>query len=104
MSGDFCSGCLRQGEISLCYAFLFEGGRLQVLRMVFAGVAPVPIRVTAAERCLARQEKASLQPAAAAHEIMEHIRPSLCCMQGNEGKPSQMEALIQQSLEAALRS
>lgn len=104
MSGDFCSGCLRQGEISLCYAFLFEGGRLQVLRMVFAGVAPVPIRVTAAERCLAQQEKASLQPAAAAHEIMEHIRPSLCCMQGNEGKPLQMEALIQQSLEVALRS
>ena len=98
MSGDFHSGCLRQGEITLSYAFLLAGGRVQIARLVFGGIAPVPVRLAQGERRLEHREVTALEPQADAAAVLETIRPQLCPTANNTEKPAAMEALLRQCL------
>ena len=98
MSGDFHSGCLRQGEITLSYAFLLAGGRVQIARLVFGGIAPVPVRLAQGERRLEHREVTALDPQTDAAAVLETIRPQLCPTANNTEKPAAMEALLRQCL------
>ena len=98
MSGDFHSGCLRQGEITLSYAFLLAGGRVQIARLVFGGIAPVPVRLAQGERRLEHREITALDPQADAAAVLETIRPQLCPTANNTEKPAAMETLLRQCL------
>lgn len=99
MSGDFLSGCLGQGEITLCYAFFLSGGRILDLRLIFGGVAPVPVRLAKGERLLKRKETASLDPAGEAAELMKLLKPEISLMSRNDCKLEVMEQLLKKSLE-----
>ena len=98
MSGDFHSGCLRQGETTLSYAFLLAGGRVQIARLVFGGIAPVPVRLAQGERRLEHREVTALDPQTDAAAVLETIRPQLCPTANNIEKPAAMEALLRQCL------
>ncbi len=98
-SGDFLSGCLRQGEITLCYAFFLSGGKIRDLRLMFGGVAPVPIRLSKGERYLQGKEICSLEPGTAVREMMKLLEPELSPMEGNDGKMTAMEQLLEKTLK-----
>ena len=100
MCGDFRAGCLSQGELCLCYAFLVEEGQAAILRLVVGGAAPVPVRLSAGERALQGRFLAELEPRQAARQVMEAIEPSLCLPQGGEKKLQALEGLLEQCITA----
>ena len=100
MCGDFRSGCLSQGEMCLCYAFLVEGGRAVILRLVAGGVAPVPVRLAAGEQALQGKPLAELEPSQAARQVLKAIGPSLCLPAGGEEKLRALEGLLEQCVKA----
>lgn len=100
MCGDFRAGCLSQGELCLCYAFLVEEGKAAILRLTAGGAAPVPVRLSAGERALQGQPLLELEPGQAARQVMEAIEPSLCLPQGGEKKLHALEGLLEQCITA----
>ena len=100
MCGDFRAGCLSQGELCLCYAFLVEEGQAAILRLVVGGAAPVPVRLSAGERALQGQPLLELEPRQAARQVMEAIEPSLCLPQGGEKKLQALEGLLERCIKA----
>lgn len=103
MSGDFHSGCLRQGEITLSYAFLLGGGQVRIARLVFGGIAPVPFRLTQGERLLENRALAALDPQIDAAAVLGIIHHQLCPTANNAEKPAVMETLIRQCLVRLIR-
>lgn len=103
-SGDFVSGCVCDKEITLAYAFLGKTGTIMDLRMAFGGIAPVPIRLSEAEKALKRSQAAGMSAKDEAAHIMDMAKPRIVLMKKNKGKLLRMEKLIAHALENYLNS
>lgn len=103
-SGDFVSGCVCDNEIALAYAFLGKNGTIMDLRMAFGGIAPVPIRMSEAEKALRRSGTAGMCAGDEAARIMDMAKSRIVLMKKNKGKLLRMERLIAQALENYLNS
>lgn len=97
-SGDFISGSLADGELSLAYAFFVSSKKLMDARLTFCGIAPVPVRLVEAEKFLRRKEIASLTPESAAQQIMAVLISQAVLMSGSEEKLRRVQNLLEQAL------
>ncbi len=103
-SGDFVSGCVFEQEITLAYAFLGTSGNLADLRMTFGGVAPVPIRLTEAEKRLRGKSLSALSAEGEALCIMDMLMPRIVLMKMNREKTERMQRLLARALEVCVHS
>lgn len=100
MSDGFCSGCLREGEITLSYAFLLTAGRVRIARLVFGGIAPVPVRLAHGERLLENRERNALDAEKDAAAVLGTLQSRFCMTDNNTQKPAAMEDLLRRCLTA----
>ena len=98
-SGEFVSGCVSEGEITLAYAFLVSSGKLMDLRMTFGGIAPVFIRLMEAEKMLKWRMIKKVSPEKEAAGIMDMLKPGIVVMKDNRKKLDRMERLLVRALE-----
>lgn len=103
-SSDFTSGCICDDEIALAYAFFERSGKMKDLRMIFSGIAPVPVRLTEAERILRGKEISGLSAENEAERIMNLAASRIIRMKENGEKLLRMKGLLTKALDSYLHN